>query len=39
MPNQIPLLGYSDKLSASPGDVIVSKVSSDLTEDYEVSGH
>ena len=35
MPNQIPLLGYSDKLSVRPGDAIAFKVSSHLTEDYE----
>lgn len=35
MSNQIPLLGYSDKLSGRPGDVIAFKVSSHLTEDYE----
>ena len=35
MPNPIPLLGYADKLSGRPGDVIGFKVSSCLSEDYE----
>ncbi len=32
-----PLLGYCDKLSGRPGDVIGFKVSSHLDEDYEAS--
>jgi len=35
MSQQIPLLGYSDKLSVRPGDAIAFKVSSHLIEDYE----
>ena len=35
MPNQIPLLGYCDKLSGRPGDVIGFKASAHLNEDYE----
>lgn len=30
----IPLIGYTDKLSARPGDTIACKISSRLTEDY-----
>lgn len=36
MSSDIPLLGYSDKLSGRPGDVIVFKVSSHLHEDFSV---
>ena len=35
MVDPIPLLGYADKLSGRPGDVISFKVSSHLAEDYE----
>ncbi|MGI9437256.1 MAG: N,N-dimethylformamidase beta subunit family domain-containing protein, partial [Geminicoccaceae bacterium] len=35
MAQKIPLLGYCDKLSGRPGDVIAFKVSSHLAEDYE----
>ncbi|MGH1483530.1 MAG: N,N-dimethylformamidase beta subunit family domain-containing protein [Geminicoccales bacterium] len=35
MPNQVSILGYCDKLSGRPGDVIGFKVSSQLNEDYE----
>ncbi|MGI9420894.1 MAG: N,N-dimethylformamidase beta subunit family domain-containing protein [Geminicoccaceae bacterium] len=35
MPDVIPLLGYADKLSGRPGDVIDFKVSSHCSEDYE----
>ncbi len=35
MSDPIPLLGYADKLSGRPGDVIAFKVSSHLPEDYE----
>ncbi|MGI9503652.1 MAG: N,N-dimethylformamidase beta subunit family domain-containing protein, partial [Geminicoccaceae bacterium] len=34
MPSDIPLLGYSDKLSGRPGDVIAFKVSSHVHEDF-----
>ncbi|MEM8950316.1 MAG: hypothetical protein AAGC99_13390 [Pseudomonadota bacterium] len=34
MSDAIPLLGYSDKLSGRPGDVIGFKVSSYLREDF-----
>ncbi|MGI9509489.1 MAG: hypothetical protein ACR2QJ_09095, partial [Geminicoccaceae bacterium] len=35
MSETISLLGYSDKLSGRPGDVIAFKVSSHLAEDYQ----
>ena len=35
MSETIPLLGYSDKLSGRPGDVVGVKVSSHLEEPYE----
>ena len=35
MSEQIPLLGYADKLSGRPGDAIAFKVSSHCSEDYE----
>jgi N,N-dimethylformamidase len=35
MSQDIPLLGYCDKLSGRPGDVVAFKVSSQLTGDYE----
>jgi N,N-dimethylformamidase len=35
MSKTIPLLGYADRLSGRPGDVIAFKVSSQLAEDYE----
>lgn len=35
MSEQIPLLGYADRLSGRPGDSIAFKVSSYLPEDYE----
>ena len=35
MSEQIPLLGYCDKLSGRPGDTIAFKVSSHLSVDYE----
>jgi len=35
MSNDIPLLGYSDKLSGRPGDVIEVKVSSTASDKYE----
>lgn len=37
MSEPIPLLGYGDKLSGRPGDVIAFKVSSHLAEDYQAS--
>ena len=37
MSKHIPLLGYSDKLSGRPGDVIAFKISSHLAEDYQAS--
>ena len=37
MPEPLPLLGYADKLSGRPGDVIGFQVSSHLSEDVEAS--
>jgi len=36
MPKVIPLLGYCDRLSGRPGDILSFKVSSHLEEDYSV---
>ena len=35
MTNPVPLVGYADRLSGRPGDVIQFKVSSQLSDDYE----